>query len=65
MRGENRNVLISTVKTAAFKDKLLIWTRMLNDNSLDTFPLTAKTRIIPSIIGNSKTLVSQKLDRYF
>lgn len=41
MQGENQNLLISTDKMAAFKDKLLIWKRRVNDNNLDMFPLTA------------------------
>ncbi|XP_025423343.1 protein ZBED8-like [Sipha flava] len=53
---------------AAFKGKLLIWKRRVNDNNLDMFPLTANTKftdkIIP-IINDSLTLSDQKLDHYF
>ncbi|XP_022162439.1 zinc finger BED domain-containing protein 5-like [Myzus persicae] len=34
-QGENQNLLISTDKMAAFKGKLLIWKRSINDNNLD------------------------------
>jgi hypothetical protein len=68
MQGENQNLLISTDKMTAFKGKLLIWKRRVNDNNLDMFPLTANTKftdkIIP-IINDSKTLLDQRLVHYF
>lgn len=59
LQDENRNLLISTDKLAAFKNKLLIWKKRVNENNLDMFTLTAKIKyndeIIP-IINNTLTL---------
>lgn len=63
MQGKSENILTSTDKIYALREKLLQWIGRIKENKLDMFPHAATTarkkEIIPSIAEHLEVLEKQ------
>ena len=69
MEGTKENILTSTDKLLAFKNKLTVWKKHLSRGNVEMFPLLLQTQtgyenVIPLITSHLGSL-SEKLDKYF
>ena len=69
MQGAKENILTSTDKLLAFKNKLTVWKKHLSRGNVEMFPLLLQTQteyenVIPLITSHLGSL-SEKLDKYF
>lgn len=68
MQGKEENILVSQDKMVAFKDKLNLWLRHIEENNLEMFPLLNVNKQYPGLIKQiSETLerLHEKIDHYF
>ncbi len=68
MQGTKENILTSTDKLLASKNKLAVWKKHLPRGNVETFPLLLQTQaeyenVIPLITSHLGSL-SEKLDKY-
>ena len=71
MQGPKENVLTSTDKLLAFKNKLNVWKKHLSRGNMEMFPLLLQLQsgadyeeVIPLITSHLESL-SEKIDKYF
>lgn len=71
MQGPKENILTSTDKLLAFKNKLTVWKKHLSRGNVEMFPLllqvqtqTDYQKVIPLITSHLRSL-AEKLDKYF
>ncbi len=69
MQGTKENILTSTDKLLAFKNKLAVWKKHLSRGNVEMFPLLLQTQteyenVIPLITSHLGS-PSEKLDQYF
>ncbi len=71
MQGVKENILTSTDKLLAFKNKLAVWKKHLSRGNIEMFPLllqvqtqTEHENVIPLITSHLESL-SEKLHKYF
>ncbi len=69
MQGTKENILTSTDKLLAFKNKLAVWEKHLSRGNVEIFPLQLQTQteyenVIPLIISHLRS-VRKKHDKYF
>jgi hypothetical protein len=71
MQGPKENILTSTHKLLAFKNKLQVWKKHLSIRNIEMFPLLLQVQsdryykeVIPLIISHLESL-TENLDQYF